>query len=341
MSEPTRDRKPTMLDVARLAGVSHQTVSRFLRHNGGLKEATQSRIETAITELDYRPNLVARSMRTQRSGLLAILIPAQMDATSPGQVAASATTEAHEAGYRVEVISVEGGSEARGQRMLELADSGLVEGILSLAPIPASVRERLRPDGAAVVVSDNYDDKMRVIGPLADASLIGEMIDYLAGMGHRRFLHVAGPAEHPSAQERKRAYLAAVDRLDLESTGVHEGDWSARSGMDAVAMLPESGGATAIICANDVVAAGAARAALDRGWTIPDNLSITGWDNNPLSGLLSPRLTSVDVDYTMLGRTSIRKLIAAVRRVGVAEPATPQPLQRIIWRESVGPLTAD
>src|SRR6187401_1159917 len=118
------------MDVARLAGVSHQTVSRYLRFQGGLKPATVERVDAAIRELNYRPNLVARSMRTRRSGRVAILIPTV--AFNPARMLAGATAAAHAAGYAVDVLSLEGGAEARTERILELADSGQVEGILSL-----------------------------------------------------------------------------------------------------------------------------------------------------------------------------------------------------------------
>ena len=114
-------RRPTIVEVARLAGVSHQTVSRYLRYNGGLKPLTVEKIDAAIRELDYSPNLVARSMRTRRTGRLAIFMPPQT--YSPVRILSGAIAIAHEAGYVTEVVSVDGGTEARTQRLLELADS--------------------------------------------------------------------------------------------------------------------------------------------------------------------------------------------------------------------------
>ena len=325
-------KRATMIDVATVAGVSHQTVSRYLRFNGGLKEATKERIDAAIRELHYRPNLVARSMRTRQTGRIAVLVPAQ-SSFSPARILAGASAVAHDAGFVMEVLSLDGGSEARTQRMLELADSGQVEGILSLAPVLPTSGQSLGEAGA-IVVSADYDDEMRGIGELADGSPVAEMIEHLARLGHRRFLHVAGAAQFASARGRRQVYVDTIRRLGLESFGIHDGDWSADSGIQAAAALPPDSGVTAVIAANDVVAAGFIKGAMERGWRVPDDISVTGWDNNPLGALLAPTLTTVDVDHEKLGRDAMLRLIAALRPE-VAHTPTSGSINRIIWRDSV------
>ena len=329
-------RRPTIMDVARLAGVSHQTVSRYLRFQGGLKPATVERVDAAIRELKYRPNLVARSMRTRRSGRVAILIPTV--AFNPARMLAGATAAAHAAGYAVDVLSMEGGAEARTERILELADSGQVEGILSLAPITPSSDELLARD-AAIVGSSDFDDEMRGIGELADGSPVRELIARLADLGHRRFLHVAGSQEFASARGRRQSYLDSIDELGLESVGVVDGDWTAESGIRAVQGLDEHARPTAIIAANDLVASGVIRGARDRGWRVPEDLSVTGWDNVPVGQYLSPSLTTVDIDLERLGSNAMKRLIASVRRE--PDPAPDASISRIIWRESVGPVSPE
>ncbi|MDT0342644.1 LacI family DNA-binding transcriptional regulator [Streptomyces litchfieldiae] len=323
-------RRPTMKEVARLAGVSHQTVSRYLRSREGLKPSTLARIDAAVRELDYRPNLVARSMRTRRTGRLALVLPTMV--FSPARMLAGAAAAAHEAGYAVEVVSLEGGAQARAERMLELADSGQVEGILALAPIQAAVEDRL-PHGAAIVVSADFDDEMRGIGELADASPVIEMIERLAELGHRRFLHVAGDLQFASARSRKAAYLETVARLGLESVGVVDGDWSGDSGVAAIRALDAERMPTAVIAANDCVAAGVIRGAKDRGLDVPGDLSVTGWDNNDICQYLPPSLTTVHVDLEGLGRNAMLRLVKAINGLDL-EPS-PHPLNTVIWRESV------
>lgn len=325
------------MEVARLAGVSHQTVSRYLRFNGGLKESTRARVDAAVRELGYRPNLIARSMRTRRSGRLAVVLPG-LGSAGPDRVLAGAIAAAHAEGYAVEVLSVDGGSGPRTERVLELADAGQVEGVLSLAPLAGEDgpgEGAGSGPGAPVVVSAGYDDQMRGIGALADGSVAADLVEGLAARGHRRFLHVAGPERFASARGRRETYLRTIERLGLESHGVVDGDWSAESGRDAVRSLPADSGVTAVVAGNDAVAAGVVRGAIERGWSVPGDLSVTGWDNNPVGAYLSPSLTTVDVDRERLGREAMALLIATLR--GAEPQASDAPLNRIIWRESTGP----
>jgi LacI family transcriptional regulator len=330
----TESRRPTIKEVARLAGVSHQTVSRYLRSRSGLKPATLERIDAAVSELNYRPNLVARSMRTRRTGRLAVLLPTMV--FNPSRILHGATQAAQEAGFTVEAISVIGGTETRTERMLEIAGTGQVEGILALAPISPGA-EDLLPRGETVVVAADFDDQMRGIGELADASPLVEIMEGLVEFGHRRFFHVAGNLQFASARARRAAYLDTVERLGLESVGVVDGDWSGRSGYDAVRVLPDEAMPTAVIAANDMVAAGAIRALIERGLDVPGDVSVTGWDNNEACEFLPPSLTSVEVDLEGLGRNAMLSLVKAVSGREL-EPA-PRPLQHVIWRESTGPTT--
>ncbi|MEU1106000.1 LacI family DNA-binding transcriptional regulator [Streptomyces tibetensis] len=325
----TAQRRPTITDVARLAGVSPQTVSRYLRFNGGLKPATLERVEGAIRELDYRPNLVARSMRTRKTGRVAILMPAM--AFNPSRMLAGASATAQAAGYFVDAVSAGGGVQARSERLLELADSGQFEGILSLSPVLPSTENKLH-QRTAVVISADFDDEMRGIGELADATPLVRMMEHLAALGHTRFLHVAGDAHFASARARRQTYLDTVERLGLESVGVFDGDWSGESGIEAIRSLPNRSRPTAVIAANDLVAAGVVRGARERGWDVPGDVSVTGWDNVAVGQFMTPSLTTVDVDLERLGSKAMAKLIASLS--DTAPETNEETLFRIIWRES-------
>jgi LacI family transcriptional regulator len=331
----TETRRPTIKEVARLAGVSHQTVSRYLRSRNGLKPDTLSRIDAAVSELNYRPNLVARSMRTRRTGRLAVLLPTML--YNPARMLHGATEAAHEAGFTVEAISVIGDTEARTERMLEIAGAGQVEGILALAPISPGVGDQL-PQGGTIVVAADFDDQMRGIGELADASPLVAIMEGLVEFGHRRFFHVAGNLQFASARARKAAYLETVERFGLESVGVVDGDWSGKSGYDAVRSLSDEKMPTAVVAANDIVAAGAIRALIERGLDIPGDVSVTGWDNNEAFQYLPPSLTSVELNLEGLGRNAMLSLVKAISGREL-EPA-PRPLQHVVWRESTGPTTS-
>lgn len=331
----TARRRPTITDVARLAGVSPQTVSRYLRFNGGLKPTTVERVESAIRELDYRPNLVARSMRTRKTGRLAVLMPAM--AFNPSRMLTGASATAHAAGYFVDVVSAGGGVQARSERLLELADSGQYEGILCLAPVVPSVQNKLH-QRTTVVISADFDDEMRGIGALADATPVERMIEHLAALGHSRFLHVAGDPQFASARARRQSYLDTVERLGLESVGVLDGDWSGESGIEAIRSLPNRSRPTAVIAANDLVAAGVVRGARERGWDVPGDVSVTGWDNVRVGQFMTPSLTTVDVDLERVGSEAMAKLVAGL--LDTAPETKAEPLFRIIWRESTAEPSA-
>lgn len=320
-------KRPTIMEVARLAGVSHQTVSRYLRAEGGMRPDTRASIDRAVQQLNYRPNLVARSMRTRRTGRLAVVMPRMT--YDPARMVAGASAAAADAGFSIEVVSVSG-AQARTQRALELADSGQVEGVLSLAPL--DTRSAMSGTDAPIVVSDDFDDEMRGIGALADASPITELVDRLAELGHRRFFHVSGAQHFASARARRQTFIHTVRNLGLEVVGVYDGDWSGESGIRAVHSWDPENLPTAVLAANDAVAAGVIRGAWERGWSVPGQVSVTGWDNHVLGQFGVPSLTTVDVDLEGLGRNAMRRLIAVVRG---EDASTEAPLiNRIIWRES-------
>jgi DNA-binding LacI/PurR family transcriptional regulator len=328
-----RQKRPTLVDVAKLAGVSHQTVSRYLHVPERLKPHTFSVVKAAIETLDYHPNLLARSMRTRRKGILAIVMPGHTMPYSPARVLASATAEAHRNGFQVETVSVEGGARERSERIMELISSDLVEGVLSLAEVEGL--ENLRAHGI-VEVSADYDDNLNGIGPLLDAGPIREIVTRMAELGHRRVLHIGGPEHHPASIERRRVFLQITDELGLVQEGVTTGPWEGGYARDVILGLASDTLVTAVVAGNDELAAGAIAGAATRGWRVPARLSVSGWDDNSVGAFMPPALTTVRVDHSSLGESGMSRLIAAVRG---SEPdgAPPRPLNTVIWRDSVGP----
>src|SRR5690606_28751668 len=152
------------------------------------------------------------------------------------------------------------------------------------------------------VATDDLDDGGRNIGVFADGSTLGEVVRYLAGLGHPHFLHVAGDPGDPSARNRVPAFESAIAELGLTSHGVVGHSWSATAGHDAVAALAEDSPVTAVITANDTAAFGAIRAAVDRGWPVPERLSVFGWDDQPAGRYTIPALSTVAVDREARGR---------------------------------------
>lgn len=320
------EKRPTSHDVAHRAGVSQSTVSFVFTGRPGISDATREKVLRAASELNYRPNLAARSMRTQRTGRLAVVVP--IATMNPLTLLSGAIAAARDEGYVVEVVSLPEDPGARDERLTEVVDSGQHEGVLSFTPLPTLDR-----DGGPVVLSvGEFDDAMHMAGEFTDSRPITEMMERLAAQGHRRFIHLAGAEDFPSARARRAAYLEAIERLGLDSLGVTDGDWSGRAGEDAIAALPQDAPPLAVIAANDLIATGAIRAATRRGWKLPEQVAVTGWDDHHQSAFLVPSLTSVAQDRERLGAYSMHRLIAAVR--GGEPPEKPEGLLTVMWRES-------
>jgi LacI family transcriptional regulator, repressor for deo operon, udp, cdd, tsx, nupC, and nupG len=324
-------KRPTIHQVAHRAGVSHQTVSRFLRNNGGLKPTTVAKVQAAIDELNYRPNRIARSMRTRRTGRIAILLPTATRLL-PLRLLGAASAAAHEAGYTVDLVGLEGGADDRAERAQDLADSGEFEGVLALASLGAQPSPR---SGAPVVIIADYDDELRGLGALADGAACGEVVGYLSGLGHRSLLHLAGSQSFASARNRRQTFSDAVAALGLRGTVIDCG-WSGQSAYEAVMSLGDDTDITGIVAANDVLAMGAVRASLCRGWKVPDDLSVFGWDDEELARLATPSLSTVAIDRERQGREAMCRLIAIMRGVD-PPPIDRTSLHTVIPRESTGP----
>jgi LacI family repressor for deo operon, udp, cdd, tsx, nupC, and nupG len=188
------------------------------------------------------------------------------------------------------------------------------------------------------VITADYDDAMRGLGALAEGAACGEVVQYLSDLGHRNFLHLAGPESYASARNRRQAFLDTVAALGLRGTVV-DGEWSGRSGYDAVMALPGDTDITAVVAANDSIAMGAVRAALQRGWQVPGDLSVFGWDDRELARFSTPSLSTVAIDRERQGREAMSRLIGTIRGTE-PPPADPTSLHRLIPRESTGPAPA-
>lgn len=331
MPQRVAQKRATIHEVAALAGVSHQTVSRYLRHNGGLKPATVIKVQQAIDELNYRPNLVARSMRTRRTGRIALLLPAATT-TLPLRLMSEAAATAHAEGYVIDIVGLEGSSQDRVTRALELADSGEFEGILALASLGGTPID----SPTSIVIVSDYDDEMRGLGALADGAACGDMVRTLADLGHTHFLHIAGPQNFASARNRRKTFVDTIDQLGLSGTVADTG-WTGQAGFEAIMELPTDTKITAVVAANDHSATGAVRAALQRGWQVPRDLSVFGWDDLEICRFTTPTMSTVAIDRERQGREAMQRLIALIRGV---EPPTPDAtsLHTLIPRESIGPV---
>jgi DNA-binding LacI/PurR family transcriptional regulator len=336
---PTASRspaRPVMADVARHAGVSHQTVSRVLNGHPNVSPATRAGVLAAIRALGYRPNAAARTLVTGRTNVLGVI---SFDTTlyGPASMLYGIERAAHP-GYTVTVASLPG----YGRRsLLEAVERFLgqgVDGIIVIAPEDSAV------DALTELAADT---PLVAVGCGTRAPLPSVAIDNLAGaahatrllldLGHETVHHVAGPESWLDARERVDGWRQALGAAGAPEPELLRGDWSARSGYEIghrLAALPE---VTAVLCGNDSMALGALRALAERGRQVPADVSVVGFDDVPEAAFSLPPLTTVRQDLGELGRRALHLLMDRISGEPRLHPGLPIAPELIV-RASSAPV---
>lgn len=331
-------KKANIYDVAKLAGVSHQTVSRVMNNHVSIRPATKDRVLAAMKQLDYQPNLAARSLVTTKSNMLAFLVA---DTVLYGPVGMNNAMERHARhnGYLVVTLSVIPGNQDSLNEALASLRILQIEGLVTIALPPESVKLATEsfPD-IPMVSLDTYD-----IGNAHSVGIDNFEGGYLAtkhliDLGHRKILHVAGQVDSFEAQSRRRGYEKAMAELKLKPDVV-QGDWTADAGLKIGVDINMGVGAyTAIFAANDYLALGLLKALRLRGYEVPRDLSLIGFDDIPEATYLTPALTTMRQDFKGLGEAAMKVLLAelAHEQAPVLEKLVPE----TIIRESTSPLAS-
>lgn len=301
----------TIYDIARAAGVSHQTVSRYM-HGVRLRPETAAKVDRALEELEYRPNLTARALTTGRSHRIGVLTH-ELDLVGPSRTVKAATQAAKEAGYLLDIVTLDAGNAKAIRAALDLLIQHDLAGVIALASTD-EMRLAFERTSFAVpaVIAGEEDTAARARSSVLSGSGLPELIGYLADLGHRDFLHVAGPTTWPAARNRAQAYESAVASRGLRSLGAVHGDWSAKSGYDIVRQLPGDALPTAVVAANDQMALGVLLALFERGLKVPDDVSVSGIDDIPEAAYFSPPLTTLRLDFDREGRAAVAELLAQI-----------------------------
>ncbi|BAJ33143.1 MULTISPECIES: LacI family DNA-binding transcriptional regulator [Kitasatospora] len=324
MDETGERRPPTMADVAQVAGVSHQTVSRVLSDHPNVREATRERVLRAIAELGYRPNSAARTLVTRRSRTLGV-VAANTTLFGPASILAGLERAARREDYLVASVGLEELTEHALASALERLGSWGVDGAVVMTPHRHTVTAlaRLPQPFPVVTVAGGHDLDLPgvAVDQVGGARAVTE---HLIGLGHTRIWHVAGPGEWIEAEGRLRGWRAALEAAGLPVPAHLAGDWSPASGHAAgreIARAFRSGAAsrpTAVFAANDHMALGVLRALHEAGVRIPLDVAVAGFDDLPEGAYLTPPLTTVRQDFPAVGREGIALLLRLID-----EPATP------------------
>ncbi|WP_420810935.1 LacI family DNA-binding transcriptional regulator [Desertimonas flava] len=330
-------RRPGLHDVARVAKVSHQTVSRVLNDQPHVRPATRERVQQAIAELGYRRNAAARSLVTHRSGVIGLLTP-RTHLYGPTRSMMEVEVAARKAGFFVSLASVADSSAAALDAAVEHFKDQAAEAVVLIAP------EKAWLDAARVVSNDmpvvtlcaDYRPARRSLVSVAMDNRKGALLvtEHLVQLGHRDHAFITGPPDSAEAAARWRAWRSELQRAGHDTSRVYQGDWSSESGYQAGQRLVADGVPTAVFAANDQMALGLLTALGEAGLDVPLDVSVAGFDDLPESAYFRPGLTTVRQDFTTLAGRCVDVLERILRN----EPAASVRISpELVIRQSTAP----
>jgi LacI family transcriptional regulator len=312
----------TIKDVAELCGVSIATVSRVLNDNPkGVGERTILRIRKVIRELDYHPNGLARSMITKVTSTIGVVIP---DVRNPffSELVRGVEDVCNEHAYGCFLCNTDGNLEKEKQ-YIHLLRGHVVDGILSTTqnniefnPVFQDFWQRKFP---FCFIERYIDELPDAPGVFFDNRLGSELLtEFVISRGHRRIAYVSGPLMTRNARLRQEGFIAAMRRagLEIDRSLLVEGNYRYNGGYDAVGRLLAGSGEppfTALIAGNDLMALGAYQGLAERGYAVPERVSIAGFDNIVYPAVLRPLITTVEIPAYELGKCGTQMLFRLLK----------------------------
>jgi DNA-binding LacI/PurR family transcriptional regulator len=301
-----------MTDVARLAGVSHQTVSRVLNGHPNVKEQTRLRVRAAITELGYRPNRAARALATGRSQVIGVVAQSSTLYGPAATLAALAQTAvAH--GFTVSVESVRSLERRPITDAISRHLDQRVAGLVVIAPVEsANAALDQVPDDIPLVTIDGDPARATELVTVDQEAGGYAATKHLLDAGHRTVWHVSGPADWFDSQGRVAGWRRALTERGLEPPPLMPADWSAASGFRAGQVIGRMNEVTAVFAANDHLALGIMLALHELGRRVPRDISVVGFDDVAESAYYNPPLTTIRPDFNAAAAASLDLLLAQI-----------------------------
>ncbi len=330
-----KGKTPTMADVARLAQVSQQTVSRVLNDYAFIKPDTRERVLQAIASLDYRPNMAARTLATSRSRTIGV-VASDYVSFGPASALWGVEEAAREAGYSVSIVSLrESNYDTISQALARLVGQS-VEGIVMIAPQDVSASAAFTSfDNVPVVTLSSVDtgEHTAIMYDSVEGSRVATR--HLIELGHIWIAHLAGPAGFTVSDSRIHGWRTALSDAHLVAAEPYVCDWTAESGHAMGRKMLGDPRFTAAYCANDRIAQGLLLALYEAGRAVPGAFSVIGFDDVPEAAYCIPPLSTMRQDFSTLGRRCIEALMI---RINGEPPRNADPLLPVlVVRASTGP----
>ncbi|REE92710.1 LacI family transcriptional regulator [Paenibacillus taihuensis] len=333
---------PTIHDVARLAGTSKSTVSRYL--NGQqVKKATEEALEKAIKELNFHRNANARRLVLDRTNIIAVVVDNISNIFYSG-IIRGIESVANMKGYNCIFLSWTSNYEDE-ISFLNLLYEGQVDGVIlvSFQKRAKEDLERIRESQYPIVLIGDHGDMEDIFAVDVDnAAGVSELVTYLHSLGHRDIAYISGPVHAAANKHRFKGYLKSMEALGLNYNAdwVVESDWSNQGGYQAMKqLLQRQSGFTAVIASNDETAIGALRAVQESGMNVPKNMSVVGYDNITISEWVYPSLTTVSQPFHQIGQKAAQGLFQKIEGADDAAENTHYLLKpNLIIRDSCGKI---
>jgi DNA-binding LacI/PurR family transcriptional regulator len=328
--------RPSMADVARLAGVSSQTVSRVSNGQSNVDERTRARVVSAMQTLGYRPNGAARALKSGRFHTIGVIMTTLHTLGNVRTLDASAT-EAARADYSVMLLPISDPTLPRVSGAYQRLSAQAVDGAVII--LEARLLDRAEfalPPGIPVVVIDSGAGPGYTLVDTDQALGARQATAHLLSLGHRQVWHIAGPETSFSAIRRAQSWQRTLEEAGITPPPVLRGDWTCESGYRHGLALGQRADVTAIFAANDQMCLGAMQALHELGRDIPGDVSVVGFDDMDEARSFWPPLTTIRQDFDAVGRLSIQKLLRKVADPGTASDKTIVPTELIV-RSSTGP----
>jgi DNA-binding LacI/PurR family transcriptional regulator len=318
MDDKAQIQRPGMTDVARLAGVSAQTVSRALSGHPNVREHTRAKVLAAVEELGYRKNDAARMLSSGRSRTLGVVVLETMF-YSRSAVTVGVQRAAHRAGYAVSTSTVSSLDAADIQDAMTRLSEHNVEGIILALPLTQVNKgiEDLTRAIPTVCTDGSRTSSTHVV--TVDQTMAARLAtEHLLQLGHETVWHVSGPETWIEVGGRTRGWRETLEAAGRFVPPVLQGDWSPASGYQNGLILGRVPDVTALFVASDEMAFGVIRALHELHKRVPEDLSVVGVDDIPLAEYCSPSRTTVAQPFGAVGERAVGCLIAAID-----DPRTP------------------
>ncbi|WP_319533130.1 LacI family DNA-binding transcriptional regulator [uncultured Cohaesibacter sp.] len=335
---PVKMPRPTLADVAKVAGVSRMTASRALNDKPGVSDKTREDIQRIASEMGYVANPLAQKLTNGRTHIIGVI--AQLHTSFTGEMVMGIGTTIRGAGYEMLVYSLPDNDTQPPSSVVNLLQQ-VADGIIVLLPYEADYLEKLSEASLPVVTVETVLDEPTFPAVITDGYQGGrQAMSHLIELGHKRIGFITGNLKLLSARSRLKAYkdMVAQFSLDEDPALICEGDYMQLGGYDAARkLLALKERPTAIFASNDVSALGAQSAIREAGLKVPEDISLVGFDDISLSEQMHPALTTVHQPLQQMGRSAVNMLMAMMSGLDVPFHQITLPTELIVRQSTAAP----